>query len=91
MQQDKYENKKEQLRKALGTTIESLRSSKNKTPNSMSDEIGISKTTWLKMERGQGNSQLITFCRVAEALEISPAELLNLVYKNLPNDFTFLD
>ncbi len=91
MQQSKYEDRKEELSKALADVIESLRSSKNKSANLMSDEIGISKGAWLKLERGNIRSQFLTFCRIAEALDVSPPELLAMVYKQLPDNFSLLE
>ena len=81
--QGQYRIKREQFRKSLAEVVESLRSPKKKSANLISDEVDMSKTTWLKLEKGNLDPQLTTFCRIAEALEISPVELLDLVYKNL--------
>ena len=55
------------------------------------NEIEISKTTILKIEKGQLDPQLSTFCRIASALDISPSKLLSLVEKKLPKNWDFLD
>ncbi len=91
IQMQQSEDRKEQFLKALGSVIETLRNTKNKSARLISYETGITKSVWIEMERGYTNSQIVTFCKIAEALGVPPGELLTLVYKKLPDNFSLLE
>lgn len=89
--QEQYKKKRQELSLALSEVIGDLRKKSKKSANLFANEIEISKTTILKIEKGQLDPQLSTFCRIASALNVSPSELLKLVEKKLPKNWDFLD
>jgi len=89
--QEQYKKKRQELSKALSEVISDLRQKSKKSANLFANEIEISKTTILKMEKGFLDPQLSTFCRIASALNISPSKLLSLIEKKLPQGWNFLD
>ncbi|MDD3436841.1 MAG: helix-turn-helix transcriptional regulator [Candidatus Gastranaerophilales bacterium] len=89
--QEQYKKKRQELLKALSEIICDLRKNSKKSANLFANEIEISKTTILKMEKGLLDPQLSTFCRIANALNMSPSKLLELVEKKLPKNWDFLD
>lgn len=89
--QEQYRKKRQELSKALSEVVLELRKNTKKSASLFSNEIEISKTTILKMEKGLLDPQLSTFCRIASALNISPACFLGLIEKKLPKNWDFLD
>lgn len=89
--QEQYKHKRQELSLALAKAFGELRLESKKSANLFSNEIELSKTTTLKLEKAQLDPQLSTFCRLASALGILPSELLKQVEKDLPENWDFLD
>lgn len=89
--QEQYKKKRQELSKALSEVVSDFRRNSKKSANLFANEIELSKTTILKIEKGLLDPQLSTFCRIASALNISPTKLLSLVEKKLPKNWDFLD
>lgn len=91
LMQEQYKKKRQELSLALAQVIGDLRQENKKSANLFANEIEISKTTILKIEKGLLDPQLSTFCRIASALNLSPSKLLELIEKKLPQNWDFLD
>ena len=89
--QQQYKKKRQELSKALSEAVYDLRQKDKKSANLFANEIELSKTTILKIEKGTLDPQLSTFCRIASALNISPTKLFALIEKKLPENWDFLD
>lgn len=89
--QEQYKKKRHELSKALSEAIFDLRQKDKKSANLLANEIELSKTTILKIEKGMLDPQLSTFCRIAYALNIPPSKLFELIEKKLPKNWDFLD
>lgn len=89
--QEQYKKKRQELSKALSEVISDFRRKSKKSANLFANEIELSKTTILKIEKASLDPQLSTFCRIASALNMSPTKLLSLVEKKLPQNWDFLD
>jgi len=89
--QEQYKKKRQELASALSEIIGDLRQKSKKSANLFANEIEISKTTILKIEKGMLDPQLSTFCRIASAFGITPSKLLHLIEKKLPKDWDFLE
>jgi len=89
--QEQYKKKRQELSKALSEVINDLRQNNHKSANLFANEIEISKTTILKIEKGLLDPQLSTFCRISSALNILPSELFSLIEKKLPQNWNFFD
>ncbi len=86
-----YEEKRRELSAALGKAVAKLRKQAKHSARSISYESELSKTTILLIEQGKLDPQLSTFCRLAEAFYIKPSELMELIQKELPSEWSFLD
>lgn len=85
-------NKKTRLfANTVGTTITKLRSEKNLSINKFAHEYDLDVGNTSRAERGSIEIKLITFCKIAEALEISPSTLLNIIEQKLGDDFHFYE
>ena len=84
-------SKKEIFTKALGKTILKLKKDLNLSSRAIAYSIDLSKTTILLAEKGKLDPQITTFCKIAEAFNVEPSDLLKMVKKELPNNFTFMD
>lgn len=87
--QEQYKKKRQELSLALSEVIGDLRQKSKKSANLFANEIEISKTTILKIEKGMLDPQLSTFCRIASAFDLAPSKLLRLIEKKLPKDWDF--
>ena len=65
----------EQLRK-LGDRVRSLRRKHNISQEKLAEIAGVHRTYIGMIERGEKNVTLVTLLRLAKALGVSPAELL---------------
>ena len=83
--------KKKEFITALAEVIYELRKNSNRSARSIAYETEMSKTTLLLAEKGKLDPQLTTFCKIAEAFYVSPIELLKLVYKKLPDNWSFIE
>jgi len=64
--------------KKLGEHIKKLRKSKKHTLSSLSYRNGLEPSTISRIEKGLVEPKYLTLLRIAEALEISVSELVNL-------------
>ena len=63
-------------RKAFGITISKLRIQKGLTQERMSGLAGIARSHLVALENGEKTVRLDTLWKIADALEISPSELI---------------
>ena len=84
-------SKKEIFTKALGKVISKLKSKSGLSSRAIAYSIDLSKTTILLAEKGKLDPQMTTFCKIAEAFNIEPSDLMVMVKKELPKNFTFVD
>ncbi len=66
-------------KKAFGVTISKLRVRKGLTQERMSGLAGIARSHLVALENGEKTVKLDTLWRIADALEISPSELIRKV------------
>lgn len=83
------QDKRKELQIALGKTVKALR--KDISINRMAHEIDLSKSIWSELEKGRKDIQLSTLWKIAEALEVSPSELLRQVELSLEENFSFIE
>ena len=62
----------------FGERLIELRKAKGWSQERLSLESGVARSYLGGVERGQRNIALVNICRLAEALAVSPAELLKL-------------
>lgn len=89
--QERDLNRKHELISALGRVVTKLRKESNRSARSIAYETNMSKTTLLLAESGKLDPQLSTFCKIAEAFYIKPDKLLDMVYEELPQNWTIID
>ncbi len=65
-------------KKAFGLTISRLRTQKGLTQERMSGLAGIARSHLVALENGEKTVRLDTLWRIADALEISPSELVRM-------------
>lgn len=65
----------------LGIHIRQLREKKNLSQQNLADDCDIPKTQIGRIERAEINTTIRTLCKIANALEIEPKELLS--FKNI--------
>ncbi len=80
---------KEKLQKILGQIIQKQR--RNISISQISNEIGLSKSIWSELEKGNKDIQLSTFWRIAEALNVKPSLLIQKIEDELGENFSFLE
>jgi transcriptional regulator with XRE-family HTH domain len=61
----------------FGKRLVELRKAKGWSQEALSLESGVARSYLGGVERGQRNIALVNICRLAEALEVPPSELLN--------------
>lgn len=77
------------LIKTLGEIIKKHREALGKTMYGISAECSMSKSTWREAELGVCNDiNLTTLWKIAEGLDITPAQLLDECSKALGKDFS---
>lgn len=64
------------VRKLFGQRLAELRKAKGWSQEALALESGIARSYLGGVERGQRNIALVNICRLAEALETSPDDLL---------------
>lgn len=64
------------VRKLFGRRLVELRKAKGWSQEALALESGIARSYLGGVERGQRNIALVNICRLAEALETSPDDLL---------------
>lgn len=86
-----YQTKKKEFLQAFGRVMSKLRSDSKRSARSVSYDINMSKTTLLLSESGKLDPQLTTFCRIAEAYYLKPEKLLQMIYEELPENWTMTE
>ena len=89
--QDKLENSKKILQKALAEVVRENRLVKGKSIHAISAEIMMSKSIWQALETAKKDPQFSTIWRVSEALEIPLEKLIQMIKAKLGEDFTLID
>lgn len=86
--QENYADKRKIFNAALGEVISKLRQDSKLSARTVACSIELSKTTLLLAEKGLLDPQLTTFCRIAEAYNLSPSKLLKMVENKLPENWS---
>ncbi len=89
--QGNYAEKRKIFTEALGRVILNLRHNAKLSAREAAYSIELSKTTLLLAEQGKLDPQITTFCRIAEAFNLKSSELLILIEKELPDNWSFND
>ena len=71
----------EELQKALGQRVRSLRTKRGYSQESFADHCGVHRTFMGTIERGETNLSLLNLARVSSALGITLSQLLSGVEK----------
>lgn len=79
---------KKEFQKAIANVVKNLR---KKSITKSADEIGMGKSLWADLENGIKDPQLSTLWRIAEGLDIKPHILIELIEKELGENFSFLE
>lgn len=69
----------------FGKVLQSLRKAKDISQDSLAAEGNLDRTFISLLERGLRQPSLRTIFQIAKALEISPDELIRLVYEKIEN------
>ncbi len=77
--------------KVVGAMITELRTNKNLSINKFAHEYGLDVGNTSRIEKGSIEVKLVTFWKIAEALEISPSKLLRIVELRLGKEFHFYE
>lgn len=89
--QAETKHKRELLLKAVAKTVKELREKTGKSISLISNELNVSKSIWSDVELGKSDMQFTTFWRIAEALEVSPEDLIVKIKKNIGESITFIE
>lgn len=83
---DFYKNK-QTMQNSLSMIIKQHRFRKNKSITLLSNEIGITKSLWSVLEKGEKDPQLSTLWRVCEALDIPLSSVILELENDLGDEF----
>ena len=75
----------------VGAIITELRLEKNLSINRFAHEYDLDVGNTSRVEKGSIEVKLVTFWKIAEALEIPPSKLLKMVEKRLGKKFHFYE
>lgn len=89
--QPENKEKRQILLNALAAAIKNLRLKTGKSITLISNELNVSKSIWSDVELGKSDLQFTTFWRIAEALEITPEDLIKEVKLNLSDNISFIE
>lgn len=89
--QAENKEKRQLLLQALAKTIKELRIKTGKSISLISNELNVSKSIWSDAEAGKSDLQFSTFWRIAEALDITPEELIIKIKQNLTENISFIE
>lgn len=89
--QAETKEKRKILLNAVGKTVRELRENAGKSISLISNELNVSKSIWSDVELGKSDMQFTTFWRIAEALEISPEDLIIKIRKNAGQNISFIE
>lgn len=70
------QDKKTKFKKIIGNLILEKRILENKSLSLIANEIGISKSIWFEIEKGNRDPQLSTIWKICEGLNIHPSEFI---------------
>lgn len=79
---------KNELQKAIAKVVKNQR---KKSITKSADEIAMGKSMWADLENGIKDPQFSTLWRIAEGLELKPHALVELIEKELGDNFSFLE
>lgn len=77
--------------KVVGAMITELRTNKNLSINKFAHEYGLDVGNTSRVEKGSIEVKLVTFWKIAEALDISPSKLLKIIEIRLGKEFHFYE
>ncbi len=89
--QAENKEKRQLLLQALAKTVKELRIKTGKSISLISNELNVSKSIWSDAESGKSDLQFSTFWRIAEALDITPEELIIKIKQNLTENISFIE
>lgn len=89
--QAENKEKRRLLLLAVAKTVKELRINTGKSISLISNELNVSKSIWSDVELAKSDLQFSTFWRIAEALEISPEELVKKIKQNLSENISFIE
>lgn len=89
--QAENKEKRQLLLQALAKTVKELRIKTGKSISLISNELNVSKSIWSDAEAGKSDLQFSTFWRIAEALDITPEELIIKIKQNLTENISFIE
>jgi transcriptional regulator with XRE-family HTH domain len=67
----------------LGRVIAGLRERKRVSQGELAEAVGITQPTLSRIERGQTQPDAFTLTKIADVLEVSPADLMGYVAKSM--------
>ena len=71
---------------ALGETIRALRKEKGLSQEVLSGLAGIARTHLTMIENGTMKATIDTICKISQALDLRPSELLAMIEERQAND-----
>ncbi|HBG48540.1 MAG TPA: hypothetical protein DDW90_03345 [Cyanobacteria bacterium UBA9971] len=89
--QREYKEQRQHIIKKLGLLIKQARIEKTKSISLISDEVGLSKSIWADLERGQKDPQFTTLWRIAEALEIPLSQIIASLEEEIDKNLSFIE
>ena len=84
-------DKNKEFIQAFGRVLAKLHTESKRSARSIAYEINMSKTTLLLAENGKLDPQITTFCKIAEAFYLKPENLLQMIYKELPENWSIIE
>lgn len=85
------QTKKKEFLCALGKVMSKLRAESKRSARSIAYDINMSKTTVLLAESGELDPQMTTFIKIAEAYYVKPETVLQMVYEELPENWSIIE
>ncbi len=85
------QTKKKEFSQAFGRVIAKLRAQTKRSARSVAYDINISKTTLLIAESGELDPQISTFIKIAEAYYLKPETVMQMIYEELPENWSILE
>jgi len=77
--------------KTLAKVIREEREKQGKSQRLLADECSFQRSLLSRLENGLNEPKLVSIWTIAEALRMKPSELIKLVEKNLPKDFSLIE
>jgi len=81
------QEKKTKFKKIIGNLILEKRILANKSLSLIANEIGISKSIWFEIEKGNRDPQLSTIWKICEGLNIPTSEFIKEIENLLEEDY----